>query len=91
VLHLIQLLLNLLLKIERDLPDNSRLTGSVFIGSTSLLLIAKLFPQQLGRWLEWGMWTGWICIGLTTFMFTRRKIRKWQGKGPRRGTSMILR
>jgi len=32
VFHLIQLLLNLLLKIEGELPDNSRFAGSIFIG-----------------------------------------------------------
>jgi hypothetical protein len=30
--HLIQLLLNLLLKIDGELPDNARLVGSIFIG-----------------------------------------------------------
>jgi len=83
VLHLIQLLLNLLLKVEGELPDNSRLVGSIFIGGMWLLLIAKLFPQQLGYCMDWCLWAGWICVGLLTFMVVRRKIRNWRARAQR--------
>jgi len=36
--HVIQLLLKLLLQVEGELPDNSRLVGSVFIGGVWLIL-----------------------------------------------------
>jgi fatty acid desaturase len=81
--------LNLLLKIEGDLPDNSRLTSSIFIGGVWLILIAAFFPQQLGLWREWCVWGGWICVGLAAFLFVRRKIWKWRGKPPKRGSSAI--
>jgi len=91
VFHLIQLLLNLLLKIDGDLPDNSRLAGTIFIGGLWLLLIAKIFPQQLGRWPDGCLWVGWICVGLATFMVVRRKMRNWQGKDRKSNASAILR
>lgn len=89
--HLLQLLLNLLLKAEGELPDNSRLAGSFFIGGIWLLLVAELFPHLLGPWREWCLWAGWICVGLAAFMVVRRKIRNWQGKGTKRRSSMLSR
>lgn len=91
MIHLIQLLLQLLLRVDGELPDNSRLAGSLFIGGVWLLLIAKLFPRQLGPWLDWCLWTGWICVGLATFMFVRRKIWIWRGTGATKKGSTILR
>jgi hypothetical protein len=91
VFHLLQLLLKILLKAEGELPENSRLASSFFIGGAWLLLVTQLFPHQLGPWREWCLWAGWICVGLATFMFVRRKIRNWQGKGTKRRSSMLSR
>ena len=88
--HLIQLLLNLLLKVDRELPDNSRLTGSIFIAGVWLVLIAELFPGQLGLWRDWCYWGGWSCIGLAGFLLVRRKIWRWQKRQPKRNASAIL-
>ena len=89
--HLIQILLKLLLKVDSELPDNSRLTGSIFIAGVWLILIAELFPQQLGPWRDWCYWGGWIGVGLALFLLLRRKTRKWQGKQPGRSPSALPR
>jgi hypothetical protein len=90
VFHLIQLLLNLLLKIEGELPDNSRLAGSILIGGVWFILVAELFPRQLGPWRDWCFWGGWIYVGLSAFLFIRRKIWKWQGRQAKRNPSTLL-
>ncbi len=66
--HLLQLLLKLLLQVEGELPDNSRLASSIFIGGVWLILIAEIFPRQLGPWRDWCFWGGWICAGLAAFL-----------------------
>jgi phosphatidylglycerophosphate synthase len=76
---------------DGELPDNTRLVGSILIGGVWLLLIAKLFSPQLGRWSDWCLWAGWICVGLAIFMVVRRKIRRWQGKGRKSSVSTISR
>lgn len=83
MIHLIQLLLKLLLQVQSDLPDSSRLIGSILIGGAWLLLIAEIFPRQLGSWRVWCLWGGWICVGLGLFLLLRRQIWKWQGKVPK--------
>lgn len=59
--HLIQLLLKLLLQVEGDLPDNSRLVGSILIGGAWLILVAELFPDPLGVWRDWFLWVRLVC------------------------------
>jgi len=90
VFHIIQFLVSLLLKTERELPDNSRLTGSIFIAGALLLIVAELFPGKLGPWREWCYWAGWSGVGLAVFLFLRRKIWKWQGGQTKRNPSLIL-
>jgi hypothetical protein len=89
VFHVIQLLLKLLLQVEGELPDNSRLASSIFIGGAWLILIAEIVPRQLGPWRDWCFWGGWICVGLAAFLFIRRKIWKWLGRQPKRNPSML--
>jgi len=88
VIHLLQFLLKLLLNLEREIQDNSKLVGSLLIGSLWLLLLAELFPAQLGIWREWFVWSGWILIGMAVFLFVRRKVWVWRvrnGLAKRRG------
>jgi hypothetical protein len=80
MIHVLQFLLKLLLSLERGLEDNSKLVGSLFIGGFWLLLLAELFPAQLGIWSEWFVWGGWISIGIAVFLFARRKIWVWRGR-----------
>ena len=81
MIHLLQLLLKLGLNLDRDLQDNTKLVGSLLIGGLWLLLLAAIFPAQLGIWREWFIWGGWILVGLAAFLFVRRKIWKWRGQG----------
>lgn len=67
--HLLQLLVKLVLNLERDLQDNTKLVGSLLIGGLWLLLLAAIFPAQLGIWREWFIWGGWILVGLAAFLF----------------------
>jgi hypothetical protein len=80
VIHLLQFLVKLLLNLEREIQDNSKLVGSLLIGGLWLLLLADLFPAQLGIWREWFIWSGWILIGMAVFLFVRRKIWVWRGR-----------
>jgi hypothetical protein len=88
MVHLLQLLVKLLLNVERDLKDNSKLVGSLLIGGVWLILFAEIFPTQLGVWREWFIWSGWILVGLAAFLFVRRKIWAWRGRSrvTRRGS-----
>lgn len=78
--HLLQLLVKLVLNLERDLQDNTKLVGSFLIGGLWLLLLAAIFAAQLGIWEEWFIWGGWILVGLAAFLFVRRKIWEWRGQ-----------
>jgi hypothetical protein len=89
VFHFLQLLLKLVLKVDEELPDNSRLASSILIGGAWLILIAELFRRQLGLWRDWCFWGGWICVVFALFLFLRRLIWKWQGKQPKRSHSMM--
>jgi hypothetical protein len=89
--HLVQLLVRLLLKVEGELPDNSRLVGSIFIGGIWPILVADLFPRQLGPWREWFLWGGWLCVGTAAFLILRRKVRGWQNGQSKRSPYTILR
>lgn len=80
MIHLIQLLVKLLLHAERDIKDNTKLVGSLAIAGLWLLLLAELFPAQLGLWRDWFDWAGWILIGLAFFLFARRKFWMWSGR-----------
>ena len=80
MVHLLQFLVKLLLNLERDLQDNSKLVGSLLIGGLWLLLLAEVFPTQLRIWREWFVWGGWILVGLAVFLFVRRKIWVWSGR-----------
>jgi hypothetical protein len=80
VVHLIQFLVKLLLNLERDIQDNSKLVGSLLIGGLWFLLLAEVFSRQLGVWRDWFVWCGWILIGLAIFLFARRKIWVWTGR-----------
>jgi hypothetical protein len=88
VVHLLQLLVKLLLNVERDLKDNSKLVGSLLIGGVWLILFVEIFPTQLGIWREWFIWRGWILVGLAAFLLVRRKIWAWRGRrgSTRRGS-----
>lgn len=48
MVHLLQLLVKVLLNLERDVQDNSKLVGSLLIGGSWLLFLAGIFPMQLG-------------------------------------------
>lgn len=87
--HLIQLLLKLLLQVEGDLPDNSRLVGSILIGGAWLILVAELFPDPLGVWRDWFLWVGWFAVGLALFLLLRRQVWKCQGGAPKRNRSLF--
>jgi hypothetical protein len=80
VFHLFQLLVKLLLHLERDIQDNTKLVGSLLIGGLWLLLLAEIFPVSLGIWRDWFVWGGWILVGLAAFLFVRRKIWQWRGR-----------
>lgn len=81
MVHLLQFLVKLLLNLERDLKDNSKLVGSLLIGGVWLILLAEVFATQLGIWREWFLWSGWVLVGLAAFLFVRRKIWAWRGRG----------
>jgi hypothetical protein len=74
VVHLLQFLVKLLLNFERDLKDNWKLVGSLWIGGVWLIVFAEVFRTQLGIWREWFLGCGWILVGLAAFLFLRRKI-----------------
>jgi hypothetical protein len=80
VIHLLQFLVKVLLNLERDLQDNTKLVGSLLIGGVWLLLLAQVFPAQLGIWRGWFVWGGWILMGLAVLLFVRRKIWVWRGR-----------
>ena len=80
MIHLVQFLVKVLLNFERDLQDNTKLVGSLLIGGFWLLVLARVFPAQLGIWREWFVWGGWILIGLAIFLFVRRRIWIWSGR-----------
>jgi hypothetical protein len=79
VLHLLQLLVKVLLNLERGVADNSKLVGSLLIGGLWLLFLAWIFAAPLGDWRDCFFWSGWILIGLAAFLFVRRKLWAWQG------------
>jgi hypothetical protein len=88
VVHLLQFLIKLLINLERDLKDNSKLVGSLLIGGVWLIFFAELFRTKLGIWREWFIWSGSILVGLAAFLFFRRKIWAWRGQSrvARRGS-----
>jgi len=54
--------------------------GSLVLGGLWLLLLAQIFPKQLGIWREWFVWIGWILVGPAILLFVRRKIWVWSGR-----------
>jgi hypothetical protein len=76
VFHLVQLLLKLFFSFDRELPDNTKFIGSLFIAGLWLLLLAVLFPVQLSPWRFELTWAGWLLIGLSLILFARRKLLK---------------
>ena len=88
MVHLLQFLIKLLINLERDLKDNSKLVGSLLIGGVWLIFFAEVFRPKLGIWREWFIWSGSILVGLAAFLFLRRKIWAWRGqsRAARRGS-----
>ena len=50
---MLHLILQLLLGLERQVPDNSRLASSLLILGAWFLLITEFFPRLAGPWTGW--------------------------------------
>jgi hypothetical protein len=91
VVHLLQLLVKLLLNLDQEVQDNSKLVGSLLIGGLWLLLLAQIFPAPLGSWQYAFVLGGWILAGMATFLFVRRKIWRWRVLSRARGRGSLFR
>jgi hypothetical protein len=89
MVELIKLLLKLILHVDSGVRDNTRLAGSILIGGAWLVLVAVLFPRQLGEWRGWFYWGGFGFTGLALFLVVRRRIRR--GQPVKRRTSLLMR
>ncbi len=81
VWHLLQLLLNVILKLEGRQQDNSRLVGSLIIAGIWLLLVANFVPALTTLWRDWLRIGGWFLLALAVYMYLRRKF--WRCKAER--------
>jgi hypothetical protein len=77
---MLYLILQLLLRLEREVPDNSRLAGSLFMLGAWFLLIAEFFPRLAGPWRNWLALAGWFFAGVAVYIYLRRKFGQWKGK-----------
>ncbi len=91
MVHLLQLLVKLLLNLEQEVQDNSKLVGSLLIGGLWLLLLAQIFPGQLGSWQYGFVLAGWILVGMAAFLFVRRKIWRWRVLSRAHGRGALFR
>jgi len=89
MVELIKLLIKLILHLDSGLRDNTRLAGSILISGAWLVLVAVLFPRQLGEWRSWFYWGGFGLTGLALFLVARRRIGR--GQPVKRGTSLLMR
>jgi hypothetical protein len=77
---MLHLILQLLLGLERQVPDNSRLASSLFILGAWFLLIAEFFPRLAGPWRDWLTLAGWFFAGVGVYIYLRRRLWKWKAK-----------
>jgi hypothetical protein len=77
------LILQLLLGLERALPDNSRLAGSLFVLGAWLLLAAEFLPSLTGRWRDRVVLVGWCLVGVAAYIYLRGKLNNWKTKKTR--------
>jgi len=64
-----------LFALDRELPDNTKLSGSLFLAGLWLLFLATVFPSALGEWRFAVIWTGWTLVGLAFVLFARQKLK----------------
>jgi hypothetical protein len=74
------LILQLLLGLERALPDDSWLASSLFVLGAWFLLATEFFPRLTGPWRDWWLWAGWFLVGVAAYIYLRRMLGKWRAK-----------
>jgi hypothetical protein len=77
---MLHLILQLLLGLESKVRDNSRLAGSLFFLGVWFLLIAEFFSRVAGLWRDWLVLAGWFLVGVSVYIYLRRKFWKWKAK-----------
>jgi hypothetical protein len=91
MVELIKLLLKLMVHVDGGLRDNTRLAESVLIGGAWVILVAVLFPRQLGEWRSWFYGGGGSLLALGLLLVARRKVWEGRGRPAKRSTAPFMR